>query len=92
MESRKKQRSLQVELELEKKISTFSQLGMRHPIKIMQPDQVNMDFLGEVYPASRKTSRCVFVPSRKLIRTMIKALAVFGSREKSGKFFLRFRL
>jgi hypothetical protein len=55
------------------------------------------DVMSELHEAVEKTGsikppKCIFIPTRKMVRTMIRAIYKWGSKDTTEAFLLRFGL
>ena len=93
---------MRMNLETNYIIESFEEVGMTDPFKtrtslakVLSTVQ-NYDFTTQVYSEaimeSNKLPKTVFIPSRQLLRTIIRAAIKFGKKDSAQIFFMRFGL
>jgi hypothetical protein len=85
------------------KIDSFNCIGMVDPFEIESMTEAilhvkKLDFFSQVYPesvvrlAGDKPPKCIWLPYREMVEKIIKAVALYGRKENSEAFLLRFGL
>jgi len=87
-------------MELTKEIDSLEELGMSDPLSYKDSMKASyqcirrLDFYQDVYPQGEvpELPKAIFLPSKQIMRVMIKALLKYASHEPPEKFLLRFGL